>query len=188
MHFKNLTILQKTLLLSLLSSLGACVSTDMSDLEGWTSEVLSRPGGRIEPIPEIQPYVAYTYQSGEKDLRNPFESFYQPDPNTRDINPDEDLTPEQINEIRNRNREELEQFELDSLKMVGIMENDATDWGIIMDPNGTVHRIKVGNYLGRNVGKIVNIFENRIEMREIFQNSQGKWEEREASIALNEVE
>jgi len=169
-------------------NLSACVSTDMSDLETWVTGVLSKPGGRIEPIPEIQPYVAYTYQSGEKGLRDPFQSFYQEAVDDIDLDPNAGLSAEMEKELRNRNREELEQFELDSLRMVGIMDNEESNWGIIMDPNGTVHRVKVGNYMGRNVGKVVNIFENRIDMREIFQNTQGRWEEREASIALNEVE
>jgi type IV pilus assembly protein PilP len=152
------------------------------------SDVLQRPGGRIDPIPEIKPYVAYSYLSGEKGRRDPFQSFYQEAVDEVELDANAGLTPEMERELRNRNREELEQYELDSLRMVGIMKNEESDWGIIMDPNGTVHRVRVGNYLGRNVGKIVNIFENRIEMREIFQNTQGRWEEREASVALNEVE
>ena len=91
-------------------------------------------------------------------------------------------------EIKHRNKEELEQFELDSLRMVGTMENEDFQWGIILDPDGAVHRIRVGNYMGRNTGKILNVFEDRIEVREIIRNSQGRWEERQAAIALVENE
>jgi type IV pilus assembly protein PilP len=91
-------------------------------------------------------------------------------------------------EIKNRNKEELEQYELDSLRMVGTMENGENQWGIIMGPDGAVHRIKVGNYMGRNTGKVLNVFEDRIELREIVKNSEGRWEERQATIALVEQE
>jgi type IV pilus assembly protein PilP len=87
-------------------------------------------------------------------------------------------------EIKFRNREELETYELDSLRMVGTLEDQSTQWGIIRDPQGTVHRVRVGNYLGRNIGKILNIYEDKIELREIIKNVDGRWEERQAAIAL----
>ena len=180
--FPNVTTILTVLVL------GGCVSSDISDLETWTNEVLARPGGRIAPLPEIKPYQAYAYQSGGTGARDPFQSFYQQAVAVADVPKDSGLTKEMEREIKNRNREELEGFELDSLLMVGIMQNEGNHWGIIRDPDGTVHRVKVGNYLGRNIGKIVNIFEDHIELREIIQNSQGRWEERQASIALVEVQ
>jgi len=167
-------------------ALCACVSKDTSDLEQWTQEVLARPGGRIEPLPEIKPYEAYTYKSAAEGARDPFTPFYQQRKEEVADVKDTGLTKELEMEIKNRNREELEQFELDSLRMVGTIQNSDENWGVIKDPDGAVHRVKVGNYLGRNIGKIVNIFEDKIELREIVQNSQGRWEERPAAIALIE--
>ncbi|MCI0399761.1 MAG: pilus assembly protein PilP [Gammaproteobacteria bacterium] len=167
-----------------LTMTAGCVSRDMSDLEDWVEEVKARPGGRLEPLPEIKPYEAYTYQSSG--ARDPFVPFYE--------KPLEQIASElasgqnnkYIDEIKNRNREELEQFELDSLRMVGLLEDTNEHWGIVLDPDGTIHRVKVGNYLGRNIGKITNIYEDRIELREIIQDSQGRWTEREAALALVE--
>jgi len=171
----------------ILLMMGGCVSRDISDLESFTDEVMARPGGHINPIPEIKPYEAYAYQCGEAKCRDPFRLFYQKvQPEVTDESFDDGLTEEMEREIRNRKREELEQFELDSLRMVGTLENTDNNWGIILDPDGTVHRVKVGNYLGQNIGKIINIFEDRIELREIIQDSRGRWEEREAAIALIE--
>ena len=170
--------------------IGGCVSSDISDLEQWKAEVLARPGGRIEPVPEFKPYEAYEYQSADLGLRNPFTPFYRQAvaASGAPADPNAGLTQEQINEINNRNREELESYELDSLQMVGTMENEANNWGIVLDPDGNVTRVRVGNYMGRNVGKIVNIFPDRIELREIVRNSQGRWEERQAAIALVELQ
>jgi type IV pilus assembly protein PilP len=162
-----------------------CVSYDISDLEQYTKEVLARPGGRIEPIPEIKPYEAYTYKSGISEARNPFQLFYVKTEEELAVE-DSGLTAEMEKEIKHRNREELEQYELDSLRMVGTLEDTGAQWGIILDPTGTVHRIKVGNYLGKNVGKILNIYEDKIELREIIRNPLGQWEERPAAIALAE--
>ena len=169
--------------------LGGCVSSDISDLEAWRGEVLARPGGRIEPLPEFKPYEAYAYQSANLGLRDPFMPFYAQRASTEEkVDENAGLTAEMEREIRNRNREELENFELDSLKMVGTMNDDSNNWGIILDPDGNVTRVRVGNYMGRNIGKVVNIFEDRIELREIVRNNQGRWEERRAAIALVELE
>ena len=167
--------------------LAGCVSHDISDLESFVEEVLARPGGHIKPLPEIKPYEAYAYLSAEANASDPFRLFYRQRPVEDDtLDVDDGLTEEMEREIRSRNREELEQFELDSLRMVGTLEDTDENWGIIQDPDGTVHRVKVGNYLGVNIGKIINVFEDRIELREIIQDSRGRWEERQAAIALFE--
>lgn len=177
----------KTLItVSLSTLLSACVSNDISDLEAQVSEIMARPGGEIEPLPEIKPYEAYSYQSMEAGAVDPFEPFYVEQQKVVQEEQDAGLTEEMEREIKNRNREELEGYELDSLKMVGTLDGVEEQWGIIQSPDGTVHRVTVGNYMGRNIGKITNIFEDKIELREIIKNSQGRWEERVAAIALAE--
>ncbi len=176
----------RLLLVMSLFTLGGCVSRDISDLDQFTQEVLARPGGRIEPLPEIKPYEAYAYKSANENARDPFEPFYRKRQDEVVDVKDSGLTKEMEAEIKNRNREELEQFELDSLRMVGTLENVDENWAIINDPSNTVHRVKVGNYMGRNIGKIINIFEDRIELREIIQDSNGRWDERQAAIVLVE--
>ena len=179
------------LTLFLIFSLTGCVSRDISDLENKVSEIMARSGGRIDPLPEIKPYEAYAYQSGKEEGRNPFKLFYiidKPEILNEEVNLNDGLTEEMEREIRNRNREELEQYELDSLRMVGTIDNEKNNWAIVLDPNGVVHRVSVGNYIGANIGKIINIYEDRIDLREIVQDSNGRWEEREAALALLEEE
>lgn len=167
--------------------IAGCVNKDMSDLERYTEKVLARPGGRIDPLPPIKPYERYLYQAGELNLRDPFNSFLDRQEEKKDITPADD--PQQklyATEILTHNQEDLENFELDSLRMVGILEDKNILWGIVRDVQGVVHRVQVGNYLGRNFGKILNIQEDRIDLREIIKDSQGRWEEREATLALYE--
>jgi type IV pilus assembly protein PilP len=163
---------------------GGCVSRDISDLEEFVEQVKARPGGRLEPLPEIRPYEAYTYQSSG--ARDPFAPFFEKSLDEVTSELANVQNNKYIDEIQNRNREELEQFELDSLRMVGLLEDTDDQWGIIVDPDGTIHRVKVGNYMGRNIGKITNIYEDRIELREVVQDSQGQWTERTAALALVE--
>jgi type IV pilus assembly protein PilP len=187
-HHRLVKLFGTTASLLVLVSLSACVSRDISDLESKVDNIMARPGGLIEPLPEIKPYEAYAYKASNEGGRNPFKLFYIVKAPSLDDEKviDDGLTEEMAREIRNRNREELEQFELDSLRMVGTIDNENENWGIILDPNGIVHRIKVGNYIGLNIGKIINIYEDRVELREIVQDSEGRWEEREAALALLE--
>jgi len=166
--------------------ISGCVIDDRTELEKKVAEILKRPPDRIEPLPEIKPYESYAYKSGKAGARDPFQLFYQKTEEQMAEGKDTGLTEEMEKEIKNRNREELEEFELDSLRMVGTIEDQSAQWGIVLDPQGTVHRVKVGNYMGRNIGKILNIFEDRIELREIVKNPDGRWEERQAAIALAE--
>ncbi len=166
---------------------GGCVNRDKSDLEAYVADVLSRKGGQIEPLPPIKPYERYLYSSAEKGLRDPFTPFMEQQEKQEEVLAAPDAEQQAYNdEILAHNREELENFELDSLRMVGTLQDDDELWAIVRDNAGTVHRVQVGNYLGRNYGKILDIQEDRIELREIVKDDDGRWEEREASLALAE--
>ncbi len=188
---KTIVILQKFIAITgcliIASSLSGCVSKDISDLQNQVDQIMARPGGRIEPLPEIKPYEAYAYESGQLGRKNPFQPFFEVvAPSLEEEDPGQGLTEKMKMEIMNRNREELEQFELDSLRMVGTIDNETNNWAIVLAPDGVVHRVKVGNYMGANIGKVTNIYEDRVELREIVQDSNGRWEEREAALALIE--
>lgn len=159
--------------------LAGCEGKDMRDLQRYVEDVLARPGGRIEELPPIEPYTAYTYKGGEVD---PFAPFYEEEEQTQtaarpQAGPRPDL---------DRNREELEQYALDSLRMMGTLERDGSTWAIVRSPDAIIHRISVGNYIGKNHGKIIGISEDRIELKEIIPDGQGGWTERDAALALLE--
>ena len=179
-----------TIVLLAILGVAGCVSGDMSDLEKQVSKIMSKPGGRLEPLPEIKPYEAYVYESGKLGANNPFKRFYVVEQSLaieESEGPvDDGLTEEMRNEIQNRNREELERFELDSIKMVGTLQNEDNHWGIVLDPGGIVHRVKTGNYIGLNIGKITSIEEEQIEVREIIKDNSGRYGERKALLPLTE--
>lgn len=177
-------MLTRLFILGIIVSLAGCVSSDKTDLEQQVADILARPGSGVEKLPEIKPYEAYAYQSGKKNARSPFDLFYEERPADETAAEDSGLTEAMEKELKYRNREELESFELDSLRMVGTMVDQNNEWGIVRDPDGVVHRVRVGNYLGRNVGKILTIEEDRIELREIVRNPNGRWVERPAALAL----
>jgi len=159
----------------------------MSDLRSYVAEVKTRKGSRIEELPPIEPYIVYTYPcNGEIQCVDPFEPFFSNQPEPPDDGPEGDKQTTGPKPDFDRNREELESYPLDGLRMMGTLEKDTQFWGIVRDPDAIIHRVQVGNYLGQNHGKIVAITEDRIELLEIVPDGRGGWEERNAEIALAE--
>jgi len=159
-----------------------CGGGSMQDLRTYVDEVLARESNQVEELPEFERYETYTYQSSG--TTDPFEPFFEETLAATD----ETLQPCDVRDECNRNREELEQFPLDSLRMVGTLEQEQTMWGIVEDPEGVIHRVQVGNYVGQHHGKVMHIGENRIELTEIVPNGQGGWMENQAALALADSE
>jgi len=155
-----------------------------SDLEQYVQEVLQRPAGGVDPIPEFPQVEPYVYLPGGR--LDPFWALSDEQPG--DVAAGEGgqttLPADWQIIIFNRNKEELETFELDSLRMVGTMDRGGNFWGIIQDPEGVVHRVQLGNYMGKNNGEIVYLAEGQIELRELAQDGQGRWGERTAYLRL----
>ncbi|MBO0613443.1 MAG: hypothetical protein RL122_2908 [Pseudomonadota bacterium] len=157
-------------------SLSAC-NSDMSDLEQFVQTVKAKPATPIDPIPEIKPYVRFIYPGHEL---NPFDSkILAPDKATE--------TGSTIMPDPNRIPEFLESFPLDSLRMVGTINQNGALWALIRIPDGAVHRAKAGNYLGKNYGKINKVEETKVSVQEIVENGFGGFKERENAIALSDL-
>ncbi len=149
------------------SALGGCSSGD-SDLNSFIRRVKAEPGGRVEPLPEIKPYEAYTYS--DQNLRSPFVPSMG---GANTVRPD-----------AHRTREFLEQYSLDTLKMVGTLTEDGSHYGLVLATDGRVHRVVVGNHMGQNDGTVTDITGSKIALTEIVPDGLGGYVERPAALAL----
>jgi type IV pilus assembly protein PilP len=84
-----------------------------------------------------------------------------------------------------RNREFLEQFSLDTLRMVGTLRLADRTYGLIKTKDGLVHRVLPGNYLGQSDGRVTEISASKISVVEIVADGLGGYMERPASLGLN---
>ncbi|MEM6638528.1 MAG: pilus assembly protein PilP [Pseudomonadota bacterium] len=160
--------------IAVLSGLGGCTS-DMSDLEQWVAKTKSRPGGRIDELPTVEPYASYTYESAGE--RSPFVRTRRQEA----VPQGNGLTPN-----RNRAREFLEGFPLDSLRMVGSLTNNGQNYALVQASDGLIHRVQPGNYIGQNDGQITAITESEIILNEIVPDGLGGYIERRGALALND--
>jgi type IV pilus assembly protein PilP len=153
--------------------LTACSSAD-DELTRFIEDTKKQPGGRVEPLPEIKPYETYVYAAA--DLRSPFlPSSPGSGAGLAGVRPDQ-----------KRNREFLEQYSLDTLKMVGTLRLGGSIFGLVQTKDGLVHRVTAGNHIGQAEGKIIEISPSKISLVEIVPDSLGGYMERPAALALNE--
>lgn len=166
---------------SLSGMLIGCSADPTADLEEYARITKSQQKSSIEPLPEFKPYESFTYQAA--DLRDPFTApeFSHVQPSTQTTASNNGITPD-----FDRPSEPLEEFPLDSLRMVGTLEQHESHWALINDTDGTIHRVEPGNYAGQNHGKITRITEYEVELTEIVPDGIGGWMERQASIAISE--
>jgi type IV pilus assembly protein PilP len=157
------------LCLTLLGDLAGC-SGGQDELKQWIADVKKRPGGRIEPLPELKPYETYNY--ADQNLRSPFVQS-APSAAAGGVRPDS-----------KRNREFLEQYSLDTLTMVGTLKREGRYYGLVQTKDGLVHRVLPGQYIGQNDGKITSITDSKILLVEIIPDGMGGYMERPAGLSL----
>ncbi|MEJ2130877.1 MAG: pilus assembly protein PilP [Gammaproteobacteria bacterium] len=164
-----------TAVLALLA-IGGCESElRFHDLDAFMDEVEARPKGSILPLPEFEPYQPFAYSAGS--LRSPF----QPPIKITVPPPDQDTVPPPATD---RPREFLEQFPVDSLKMVGTLARRDELFALVEDSDGGVHRVQPGDYMGQDYGQIQEITETEILLTEVVSNGVGGWIKRNRSVIL----
>ncbi|MDH3588699.1 MAG: pilus assembly protein PilP [Gammaproteobacteria bacterium] len=162
-------------LVFVVATLSGCAK-DVSDLEQYIAEVHARKGGRIDPLPQIKPYETFVYSAS--DIRSPFIPAVedrQTSVSTSSVRPDQA-----------RAREFLEQFPLDTLRMVGTLGLGGGEYALVKTADGLLHRVRVGNHMGQSEGRVVEISDSEIKLIEIISDGLGGYIERPAAVALSD--
>jgi len=162
--------------------LGGCdEERSLIDLENFVETVHRDTVPRVDPLPELPPVESMLYQAdGAADPFAPSNVFGEGDVEV-EVEPDP-LTPD-----ASRVAEALEKFPLDALQLVGTMQIDAHAWALVSVPDGQIHRVVEGSYLGQNNGKVVaiDLDKSALEIEELLQGPTGRWEIRPARLGVN---
>ncbi len=149
---------------------------DMTDLRLFVSQAKQKSSGNVDPLPEFQKHQGFVYN--QKQLRDPF----KPVPKiARKATIASGPQPDNV-----RQKEALELFPLDSLKMVGVLQQNIIQWGLVKSPDGMIHRVLKGNHAGKNHGTITTVEDEKIVMTELIPDGLGNWVKRTATLALGD--
>lgn len=160
----------KILLIIFLSLLLNACSGDNSDLGKYINDIKARPALKIEPIPQFAPLPIFKFPENDN-RRNPFKPIDQK--KRTDL-----FAPDQ-----KRIKQPLEAFTLDSLKFVGTLKEGSEVWALIKLPNNQISRIRIGEYMGQNYGRVIVIKSDLIKLEETIKNS-GTWEKHITTINI----
>jgi type IV pilus assembly protein PilP len=162
----------RILAIAALLALTGCGQDRYQDLQAFMRDSEKGMRRSIEPLPEMRPYEPFEYKG--YDLPEPF----RPRKLTPSKSEGGGLQPD-----LNRRREPLESYPLESLKMVGMLEQKSARYAIVRAEN-TLYRVHKGNYMGQNFGLITDISDSEVKLKEIVQDSAGDWAERMSSLQL----
>jgi type IV pilus assembly protein PilP len=157
-------------------ALVSCGGEQHSDLRQFVKDSDNMPRGRIPPLPEVKPYEPFEYSAF--DLLDPVlpRKIAAGKPTKRPTD-DPRLDP-------NRRKGPLEAFPLENLKMVGTLQQKRENFALILTPDKNLYRVKSGDFMGQNFGRIVEISETTIKIKELVQDSGNDWKEEDRTMLL----
>ena len=164
-------------------SLAGCGGDSHEDLRLYMQEVRQKPARPIEPIPTFKEYQSFTYSAAGN--RSPFEAPVELEiiAGLSDGRIDPSIQPDP-----NRIKEYLETFSISSITMVGTIAREDEFWALVDDGTGNIHRVREGNYMGRNHGRIVAVNNLQVSLVEIVPSGTDGWVERPKVLKLKESE
>lgn len=164
--------MKRLLILAAAMTLAAC-SADQEDIQGWMAEQEKGMKGTVKPLPEVQPFPVVEYVAGDAAPFAPARIEPEAKPGVG-RGPDLD-----------RLREPLEAYPLESLALVGVMQQGRREHALVK-ADKSLYQVRVGNYVGQNFGLVTDIAESEVTVKELVEDLNGDWVERTSKLLLQE--
>ncbi|MBL8385882.1 MAG: pilus assembly protein PilP [Burkholderiales bacterium] len=171
---------KRALLLAVLLAAG-CGERDNDDIKKWMADASKDMRGRVEKIDEPKKFTPFKYESDK--AVDPFSPA-----KVSVLAEEAKKAPKAGGGPRpdlSRPKEVLESYPLENLRMVGAMQQKGAAYAIIK-ADTSLHRVKVGNYMGQNFGKIVKITETEVMLQEMIEDGSGEYVLRDSTLVLQE--
>jgi len=162
--------------------LAGCGDRDVQEVRAWMKQVDAETRVGVPALAEPKTFIPFAYD--QKEVLDPF----NPNKLLAELarqgldagGAGGGLAPD-----LNRRKELLENYPLDTVKMVGTMEARGVMYAVLqVDRN--VHQVVKGQHVGQNHGVITGITDNTVNIREIVQDATGDWVEHLATLELQE--
>ncbi|MCA1856113.1 pilus assembly protein PilP [Massilia oculi] len=169
--------------LRLLAALGAalllagCGDGDVQEVRDWMKKVERETVPAVKPLPEPKDFVPYAYQPG---------TAIEPFSETKLLNELARVAANSPNPLQpdaGRVREVLENYPLDTMRMVGTLQKAGVNYALVQI-DASIFQVKAGQRIGQNHGLVTRVSEGAIDIREVVQDPTGDWVARKATIEL----
>ena len=168
----------RCLAIGLAAVLAGCDSMpDTGELHDYLRAVQARPGRALEPLPDVLATPAFVYDAMA--LRSPFQALPEFETGRWQVS----LLTEGPDQYRVRTH--LETIDLEQFEMVGTLSNGA-QYNALLRAGGRVHRLKIGDALGRNNGQVAWVTATGVEVFEVIPDGRGGWLQRSLTIPLEQ--
>lgn len=166
---------------ALIGLLPACAPSRQDSLHEWMQAQHKRTVPRMEKLTAPLAFKPLPYEQGER--KDPFAKHYLEalmNTQAEKVNPYLSLSQ------KSRLRQPLESMPLESMDYVGMLELHGQTVGLVR-VNGIVHQVVPGQYIGKNLGRVWRVDASGIALREIVQEADGRWLERDAQLRIHRV-
>jgi type IV pilus assembly protein PilP len=159
--------------------LAGCGDSDVKEVRDWMAQVRQDTRPAVKPLPAPKEFIPYAY--GARDQVDPFSqqklqagldkgaeaarSPFAPDPH--------------------RPRELLENFPLDTMRMIGVLQKGGANYGLVQVER-SVYQVRTGQHVGENFGLVTRVTDTAIDIREVVQDAGGEWVARMSKLELQD--
>ncbi len=156
----------------------ACGPSRQDDLHQWMQEQRKAglPAASSLAAPQVFKHLPYA-QSERKDPFTKHSLAALANAQAEPANPHLSLSH------KLRARQPLEDIALESMHLVGMLEKQGR-YVALVRANNILHQVLPGQYIGKNLGKVWRVDESGIALREVAQDADGRWLERDAYLRL----
>ncbi len=131
----------------------------------------------IIPLPPTTPFIVYSYS--QSDVREPFElpleAVVQSQPKVKK----DCWQPSQ-----RANKSPLERFALRQLEFKGVIGSGSKVSALIAMPEGKLTYVNKGQYIGNNHGRVSEIAQQHLLIKETLPDGLGCWTQRSIKLTL----
>ncbi|MGM0413190.1 MAG: pilus assembly protein PilP [Pseudomonadota bacterium] len=156
--------------------MAGCADPDLDELSTRMEEVEGEAEGDVPPLPSLAERDPPAFLDDGRNPMAPPERARAGDDRPRGPSPEPDREPDP-----------LEAYSLENLRLVGTMGSGQRRVALVAGPEGRLHQVAEGDYMGRDHGRVERITTGAIELRELVE-AGGGWQERTTTIKRGDQE